>query len=194
MISMMLGRSDPEHYGELRILQFPRQVTVLGPVQVNNIINQDVEVSQTLTLLQQEGSEVEFGSLVTLPIQDSILYVQPLFITAEDAGIPELKRVVLVFGERVVMEESFEEALATMFDLDEEAPTEPADPGTPSQPTQPDRPRPPRPGDDVGLARVLEQAATLYERAQDSLAEGDFETYGRLIERLGTLLERAQRR
>jgi len=193
MISMMLGRSDPEHYGELRILQFPRQVTVLGPVQVNNIINQDVEVSQTLTLLQQEGSEVEFGSLVTLPIQDSILYVQPLFITAEDAGIPELKRVVLVFGERVVMEESFEEALATMFDLDGAAAIEPDDPGTPSQPTQPDRPRPPRPGDDAGLARVLEQAAALYERAQDALAEGDFETYGRLIERLGALLERAQR-
>lgn len=193
MISMMLGRSDPENYGELRILQFPRQVTVLGPVQVNNLINQDVEVSQTLTLLQQEGSDVEFGSLVTLPIQDSILYVQPLFITAEDAGIPELKRVVLVFGEQVVMEESFEEALASLFDLDPAAPTEPDEPSEPGRPDpRPTDPQRPGEGDDPGLARVLEEAAALYERAQDALAEGDFETYGRLIERLGRLLERAQ--
>lgn len=189
MISLMLGRSDPEHYGELRILQFPRQVTVLGPVQIDNLINQDVEVSQTLTLLQQEGSDVEFGSLVTLPIQDSILYVQPLFITAEDAGIPELKRVVLVFGEQVVMEESFDEALATLFDLD--APEAP-DPADPTDPT--DEPEPPEPGrsEDPGLARVLERAADLYEQAQDALAAGDFETYGRLIERLGSLLQSAQ--
>ena len=195
MISLMLARSDPEHYGELRILQFPRQVTVLGPVQVNNLINQDVEVSQTLTLLQQEGSEVEFGSLVTLPIQDSILYVQPLFITAEDAGIPELKRVVLVFGEQVVMEESFEEALATLFDLDGPVPTDPSEPAEPDEPTEPtDPPGRPRPGqaEDPALARVLQEAAALYDRAQDALAEGDFETYGRLIERLGRLLEQAQ--
>lgn len=193
MISMMLGRSDPENYGELRILQFPRQVTVFGPVQVNNLINQDVEVSQTLTLLQQEGSDVEFGSLVTLPIQDSILYVQPLFITAEDAGIPELKRVVVVFGEQVVMEESFEEALATLFDLDS-VPTEPTEPTDPIDRPDPSATRQPGPGqeDDPALARVLQQAAALYERAQDALAEGDFQSYGRLIERLGRVLERAQ--
>ena len=189
MIAMMLARSDPDNYGELRVLQFPRQVTVLGPVQVNNLINQDVEVSQTLTLLQQEGSEVEFGSLVTLPIQDSILYVQPLFITADDEGIPELKRVVLVFGEEVVMEESFEEALATLFDLQQQpgdGPDEPTDP-EPDEPVEPDAPV----GDGLA-AETLREAAELYEQAQDALAEGDFETYGRLIEELGALLEDAQ--
>ena len=190
MIALMLARSDPENYGELRILQFPRQVTVLGPVQINNLINQDVEVSQTLTLLQQEGSEVEFGSLVTLPIQDSILYVQPLFITAEDQGIPELKRVVLVFGEQVVMEESFDEALATLFDLEQtdepDVPDEPQEPGT-DEPDEPDDP-----AADGGIAaEVLREAADLYERAQEALAEGDFETYGRLIEELGELLQEA---
>lgn len=189
MIALMLARSDPENYGELRILQFPRQVTVLGPVQINNLINQDVEVSQTLTLLQQEGSEVEFGSLVTLPIQDSILYVQPLFITAEDEGIPELKRVVLVFGEQVVMEESFEQALASLFELEptEDVPAdEPVEPG-------PDEPQEPPDEPDVA-AEVLREAAELYERAQEALADGDFETYGRLIEQLGELLEDAQPR
>jgi uncharacterized protein len=189
MISMMLARSDPEHYGELRILQFPRQVTVLGPVQINNLINQDVEVSQTLTLLSQEGSETRFGSLLTLPIQDSILYVQPLFITAENEGIPELKRVILVFGEQVVMEESFEEALASLFDLDEPAVVPEPDPGEPGIDPDP-RPRPPA-GGDAELQRLIGRAASLYDRAQDALADGDFETYGRLIERLGRLLQDA---
>jgi uncharacterized protein len=158
-------------------------------VQINNLINQDVEVSQTLTLLSQEGSETRFGSLLTLPIQDSILYVQPLFITAENEGIPELKRVILVFGEEVVMEESFEEALATLFDL-EDAPVAPQpDPGEPGIDPDP-RPQPPA-GDDAELQQLLRRAASLYERAQDALADGDFETYGRLIERLGRLLQDA---
>lgn len=188
MISLMLARSDPENYGELRILQFPRQVTVLGPVQINNLINQDVEISQTLTLLQQEGSDVEFGSLVTLPIQDSILYVQPLFITAEDQGIPELKRVVLVFGEEVVMEESFDAAVAALFGLEDGEDGDEPEP----EPDEPGDAEPEEPSEDGGVAaELLRDASLLYERAQQALADGDFETYGRLIEELGELLEGA---
>ena len=193
MISLMLARSDPENYGELRLLQFPRQVTVLGPTQIDNLVNQDVEISQTLTLLQQEGSRVEFGSLLTLPVKDSLLYVRPLFITAENGGIPELKRVVVVFGEEVVMEETFEAALAQVFDLDEEPDIggQPEEPGEGEEP--PEEEPPAEPGGDRELARILEQAADTYERAQAALERGDFETYGRLIEQLGELLQQAER-
>ena len=191
MISLMLARSDPENYGELRLLQFPRQVTVLGPTQIDNLINQDVEISQTLTLLQQEGSLVEFGSLLTLPVQDSLIYVMPLFITAENAGIPELKRVVVVFGEEVAMEETFEAALAQVFDLEEE-PDIGGEPDEPDEPTDPTEEDPPEPAEDPQLQRILEEAADIYERAQAALERGDFETYGRLIEELGRLLEQAQ--
>ncbi len=191
MIAFMAARSDPDHYGELVNLQFPRQITVPGPVQVDNLINQDVEISRELTLLGQQGSNVSFGSLVILPIEEAILYVQPLFVTAADAGgIPELKKVVMVLGEEVVMEDTFEEALASLFDLEEPAaPTEPVEPQEPD-----DRQGPGRPDeDDARLQQVLQEAARLYERAQDALAEGDFETYGRLIQRLGRLLGTASR-
>ena len=187
MIAFMAGRSDPEHYGELVNMQFPRQVTVPGPVQVDNLINQDVTVSRERTLLGQQGSSISFGSLVILPIEDSILYVQPMFVTAADGGIPELKKVIMVLGEEVVIEDDFETALATMFELTEE-------PATPVEPTPPEEPggeEPEEPTEPAGVRRVLQQAAQLYERAQDALAEGDFETYGRLIERLGRLLEQA---
>ena len=189
MIAFMAARSDPGHYGELVNLQFPRQVIVPGPVQVDNLINQDVVVSRERTLLGQQGSEISFGSLVILPIEDSILYVQPMFVTAADGGIPELKKVILVLGERVVIGDDFESALASMFDLIEEpaAPEEPDEPGEPQEPEEPEEPTEPS----TGLRAVLEQAAGLYDRAQDALAEGDFETYGRLIERLGRLLEQA---
>jgi uncharacterized protein len=185
MISFMVARSDPDVYGELINLQFPRQQRVPGPAQVNATINQDFEIAQNLTLLRQEGSQVTFGSLVTLPIEDSILYVQPVFVRAEGIAIPELKRVVVVFGEEVVMEESFEEALASLFGLEEpQPPTEPQpEPGPGEEPA---------PTDGGELEDVIAEAGRLYERAQRALADGDFETYGRLIQRLGRLLEQAQ--
>jgi uncharacterized membrane protein (UPF0182 family) len=187
MIAFMVARSDPGHYGEVVILQFPRSKLVVGPLQVHNLINQDVDVSQTLTLLGQEGSEVSFGSLVTLPIDDSILYVQPLFVTGESIGIPELKRVLLVYGEQVVMGDSFEDALADLFGTAVPDTEEPPKGGEP----KPGGEEPPAGGD---LRSVLDQASRLYEDAQKALADGDFAEYGRLIEELGRLLEQAKPR
>ena len=193
MVALLAARSDPESYGEIFTLDFPRSRVVPGPVQINSLINQDEEISPILSLLAQRGSQVTFGSLVTLPISDSLLYIQPLFIRAQDGGIPELKYVVLVSGDEVVIGGTFEEALSELFtagvDLgepDEEDPAEeePQEPGQPEEPT----------GTDAELDRLIERAAGLYERAQEALADGDFETYGRLIEQLGRLLESAQNR
>jgi uncharacterized membrane protein (UPF0182 family) len=185
MISLMLARSDPEHYGEFLTLDFPSGKQVPGPIQVDNAINQDVEISQTLTLLRQGGSTVDFGSLVILPIEDSILYVQPLFVTAESVGIPELKRVVLALGEDVVMEETFEEALTSLFGLD-------AQPEVPEPQPSEGEEKPP-PTSTSTLEQLVAQAGRVYEQAQQALADGDFETYGRLIERLGRIIAQAER-
>jgi uncharacterized protein len=191
MVAFIVARSDPAHYGEVITLQFPRSRTVLGPAQVASVINQDVEISQTLTLLRQEGSDVSFGSLVTLPITDSILYVQPLFLTAEDIGIPELKRVIIVFGQDVVMENTFEEALASLFGL------EPAGEGPEPEPQPTGGGKPPKGGEQPTpqvseLERLIASAGDLYDRAQDALTRGDFATYGDLIEELGTVLDRIE--
>jgi len=187
MISFMLARSDPERYGELDLLEFPSSNPPLGPTQIDNLINQDVEISQTLTLLRQGGSDVQFGSLVIVPIEESLLYVQPLFVTAEgsgqgEGGIPELKRVVMVFGEQVAIGASFDQALTSLFDLEQPEETLPPDEDGPDEPPAP-----------VGrLAEVVAEASDVYERAQQALADGDFETYGRLITRLGELLDEAR--
>jgi uncharacterized membrane protein (UPF0182 family) len=188
MIAYMVGRSDPPNYGDLIALQFPRQRLVPGPVQVHNLINQDVDVSRTLTLLGQQGSRVTFGSLVTLPIEESLIYVQPLFVTAENVGIPELKRVVVVYGEEVVMEETFEEALAAVFG----APA-PPEPEAPPQDGGEDGGEEPPAGEGGDLQQLIRRAANLYEQAQDALAAGDFEEYGRLIEQVGRILAQAER-
>ena len=191
MIAFMAGRSDPENYGELVTLQFPRSRQVPGPSQVDNQINQDVETSQTLTLLGREGSVVQFGKLVILPIEDSILYIQPLFVTAENVGIPELKKVALVLGERVVLGDDFEDALGQLFDLGTEEPdptVSPSPGGTPSpSPTEGEDP-----SETQTLEELVDRAGRVYKQAQRALEDGDFETYGRLIKQLGRLLAQAE--
>jgi uncharacterized protein len=190
MIAFMAGRSDPENYGELVTLELPRQETVLGPSQVDNLLNQDVEISRTLTLLNQQDSVVHYGSLVVLPVDDAFVYVQPLFVEAagtgtEAVGIPELKRVVVVFGEEVSFAETFGEALAQAFDLE-------APPATGQPPPEDGAAPPPQQPSDGATQELIEEANALYERAQEALQDGDLARYGRLIERLGRLLEEAQ--
>jgi uncharacterized membrane protein (UPF0182 family) len=188
MVSNLIARSDPGHYGELVSLQFPRTVNIFGPQQVDNLINQDVAISETLTLLSQRGSSIQFGSLVILPIADSILYVQPLFIQAENIGNPELKKVALVLGEEVVLGDTFDEALNDLFNLDAEPEPEPTPSGGPSPEPSP----PSGGGGNAELQRLLTKAGRLYDRAQAALADGNFGEYGDLIERLGVLLQRAE--
>jgi uncharacterized membrane protein (UPF0182 family) len=189
MVALLAARSDPERYGEIFTLEFPRQTLVAGPQQIFSRINQDEEVAPTLSLLRQRGSDVTFGSLVTLPIADSILYIQPLFVRAQGGGIPELTYVFLISGDRVVIGSTFEDALEELFGTQtgEEPTEEPEDPEGPTEEPS-GQPEP----TDSELDALIERAADLYERAQEALAAGDFETYGRLIEELGELLESAQ--
>lgn len=187
MISFFTANSGPgDTYGELKVLQFPKQRVILGPIQINNLINQDPAISQELTLLSQAGagSRVIFGSLVTLPIEQSILYVQPLFVSAESEGIPELKRVIVVFGDRAVMTETFEDALAEIFGVEEGGGEQQGGGkgGGNGKPVE----------GESELQALIRQAARVYDQAQQALKDGDFETYGRLIQRLGTLLRRAE--
>ncbi|MEA2447183.1 MAG: uncharacterized protein QOK47_820 [Actinomycetota bacterium] len=185
MIAIMVGRSDPGSYGKVETLQFPRTVQVPGPVQVDNLINQEPDISRDLSLLRTGGSRIIFGNLVNLPIEDSILYIQPLFVVAEGGGIPELKRVFMVLGEEVVAENTFEEALNTMFELDQVV--QPEEPTTPEQPGKPTEP----PANQSKLERLVAKAGRLYEQAQQALASGDFGLYGDLIEQLGRVLDQA---
>jgi len=118
LTAWLAARSDPPNYGELVLYRFPRGRQYFGPQQVESRIDQDTEISQQLTLWSQSGSRVIRGNLLVIPIEDVLLYVEPLFLRAESSGsaLPELKRVIVADSERVVMRETLENALAALID------------------------------------------------------------------------------
>ncbi|PYP29885.1 MAG: hypothetical protein DMD49_12240, partial [Gemmatimonadetes bacterium] len=115
LASWMVARNDGEHYGQLVVYRFPKQSLVFGPSQIVNRINQETEISRQVSLWDQRGSQVIRGNLLVIPIEESLIYVQPLYLRAEGGTIPELKRVVVTHQNRVVMEETLEEGLARLF-------------------------------------------------------------------------------
>ncbi|MBI3947420.1 MAG: UPF0182 family protein [Armatimonadetes bacterium] len=111
----MCARNDPPNYGELIVYSFPKAKLVYGPSQVNARIEQEAQISQQLTLWRQGGSDVIRGNLLSIPIEQSLLYVQPLYLKAASGEIPELKRVIAAYGDRIAMETNLERALNTLF-------------------------------------------------------------------------------
>ena len=114
MIAWLAARCDPPDYGKLIVYEFPKDKLVYGPFQIEARINQNTEISRQLSLWNQMGSRVIRGNLV-VPIENSILYVSPLYLRAEQGQLPELKRVIAAYGDRVVMEETLPAALSALF-------------------------------------------------------------------------------
>ncbi|MCZ6628343.1 MAG: UPF0182 family protein [SAR324 cluster bacterium] len=115
MAAWMVARSDGENYGKLVAYTFPKQKLVFGPKQIAARINQDGAVSQQITLWDQSGSNVIRGTLLVIPIETSLIYIQPIYLKAEEGRIPELKRVVVAYLNEIAMGESLEDALAQIF-------------------------------------------------------------------------------
>lgn len=115
MISWLAARCDPEHYGKLVLFQFPKQKLIYGPRQIESRIDQDPTISQQITLWSQSGSRVVRGNLLVVPIADSLLYVEPLYLQAETSQLPELKRVIVAYDNRIAMEVDLDQALARIF-------------------------------------------------------------------------------
>jgi uncharacterized membrane protein (UPF0182 family) len=111
----LAARSDPPHYGKLVVYNFPKQKLIYGPRQIEARIDQDSFISQQLSLWNQRGSQVIRGNLLVIPIERSLVYVEPLYIAAEKGRLPELKRVIVGFGDRIAMEETLEGAIARVF-------------------------------------------------------------------------------
>jgi uncharacterized membrane protein (UPF0182 family) len=116
MIAWLAARCDPPDYGKLIVYEFPKDKLVYGPFQIEALINQNTEISQQLTLWNQMGSRVIRGNLLVIPIENSILYVSPLYLRATEGQLPELKRVIAAYGDRVVMRETLAEALSALFE------------------------------------------------------------------------------
>jgi uncharacterized membrane protein (UPF0182 family) len=187
LASWMVARNDGEHYGKLNVYRFPRQSLVFGPQQIVNRMNQDTEIARQISLWDQRGSEVIRGALMVIPIEESLIYVQPLYLRAEGGKIPELKRVIVAYQNRVVMEETLEAALARLFG-GEPSPT-PVLATTADSAAAP-VPVPVAAAPDTLPGALLARAREHYDRAVAAQRAGRWGVYGTEIDQLGEVLRR----
>ncbi|WP_224412847.1 UPF0182 family membrane protein [Oscillatoria salina] len=177
MVAWMAARSDGENYGTALLYEFPKQELIYGPGQIEARINQNPQISEQLTLWSQEGSNVIRGDLLVIPIEESILYVQPIYLRATEGELPELKRVIVAYNQDIVMETSLDRALAAIFGNEqaqrEELPT--------------DIRAIPTPGN------LTEAALQTFRQAQEAAQAGNWTEYGRLSDKLETILEQLNR-
>lgn len=177
LAAWIVARSDGDHYGELVVYRFPKQKLVFGPKQIVNRINQDPEISRQISLWDQRGSQVNQGNLLVIPIEESLLYVRPLYIRAEGGKIPELKRVIVAYENRIAMDETLAGALNSVFSG--MAPAVSTDETVDEIPS--DTP--------VEQDELINRANEHYEKALDAQRRGDWTEYGNEIDALGDILE-----
>lgn len=181
MVGWMAGRMDGENYGKLMVYEFDKQSTIYGPEQIESRINQDTVISQQLTLWDQKGSRVYRGNMMVIPFDTSVLYVEPIYLQAESSKLPELKRIIVGFGNTIVMDSNLEGALNQIFShggktaAGQTATTAPAQPGA------------------VDTVQTLtRQAREFYDLAQQKLQAGDWTGYGDNLNKLNDTIKRLE--
>jgi hypothetical protein len=185
LAAWMVARSDGSHYGHLLVFQFPKQKVVFGPRQIVARINQDQVISPQITLWNQQGSEVIQGTLLVIPIEESLLYIRPLYLRAAGGKIPELKRVIVAYQNQIVMEPTLDQAIEKIF-----------------RPGVVIRPPEDLPLDEAGgsaapttltgnesVGALADLARQHYDRALQAQREGNWAVYGDEIKQVGVMLE-----
>ncbi|PKN33076.1 MAG: UPF0182 family protein [Deltaproteobacteria bacterium HGW-Deltaproteobacteria-19] len=179
LAAWLAARCDAPGYGKLVVYTFPRDRLIFGPKQVDARINQDSYISQQLTLWSQHGSRVIRGSLLVIPIERSLLYVQPLYLAASDAvGLPELRRVIVAYENEVVMEENLDLALQRLFGARKAAVASAAGAVTPAVEQK------------ASLREQASEAMKAYQRAMEMQRQGNWAGYGEEVRKLEQILKK----
>lgn len=176
------ARSD--EYGKIRILKLPSNTTVDGPQQVQSKFNSDPNIAREINILQRGDSEVEYGNLLTVPLEGGLLYVEPVYVRGADTNYPRMRKVLVTYGDRIAFEDTLEAALDSVFntsggdDSDEDPPAEDEEesPGT-TPPTN---------------EEALAEAQEAFEEGQEALQKGDWEAYGKAQKKLQDALKEAE--
>ncbi len=176
MVSWLAARNDKENYGKLILFKFPKNKHIYGPSQIEARIDQDSNISQQLTLWNQRGSQVLRGNLLVIPIKDTILYVEPLFLQAEQSNLPELKRVIVAFGDEIVMEETLGESLESIFGKEKFEPIT-------QKPTTEDKDI-----DEQTINSIVQEINRTFNDAQNKLKSGNWSGYGESLKNLEELI------
>ncbi len=184
MTAWMAARNDAPNYGKLIAYLFPKQKLIYGPRQIDARIDQDAEISKQLSLWNQRGSSAIRGSLLAIPIEKSILYIQPLYLSAEKGQLPELKRVIVAFGNSIAMEETLELSLQRVFggELIRDRGARPAGAAAP-----------PVAREKADREHALE-ALQHYRRAQEYMKQGNWAAYGEELRKMDEALRSVERR
>jgi uncharacterized membrane protein (UPF0182 family) len=189
LAAWLVARADGEHYGKLVSYRFPKQKLIFGPKQIIGRINQEPEISRQLTLWDQRGSQVIFGTMMMIPIRDSLIYVRPLYLRAETGKIPELRRVIVAAENQIAMEPTLEASLARIFGSGGGS----ASAAAPAAPTATDATTSAAPAAPAATGSLAAQAKQHYERAVQAQRDGDWARYGEELKQLGAILEQMAR-
>lgn len=184
-IGWLAARCDGEHYGKLLAYYFPKEKLVYGPSQIENRIQQDTTITEQLALWSRGGSRVIRGNLLFIPVGKSNLYVEPVFLQAEAGGLPELKRVIVAAGDKIVMRPTLDESISAVFGTELQPATPVIQP--PTQPPDVEKPELPQSKD---INTLIEEANQHYSAAQQYLKSSDWTGYGREMDLLREVLEK----
>ncbi len=186
LTAFLTARSDPGSYGKLQAFVMPRGEQIDGPLVVNNAIQSEPAIATELTQLDQRGSKAIYGQVQMIPLEDSILYVRPLYVTSEQTNLPEVKRVIVVFGGKAVMRTTLKESLTALFGDAPETLEAGAGDGGQAPPADDALPT-------ADIAVLLERAEAAYREAEAALRDGDLATYQRKNKEAGQLISEARR-
>jgi len=184
MAAILGARMDGVNYGKLFLNKFPAETTVYSPYLFKQRISQDTTISAQLSLWNTGGSQVQYGDTVILPIKNSLLYIEPLYLRASGANsIPEMKKIIISYDNKLLMVDNIESGLEQIFNYQAPNTVTPGATGTPGttatlSPTK---------------VKLIKQANELYTKALDAQKSGDWAKYGDYINQLGTMLKQLNR-
>ena len=180
MTALLVARNDGDNYGELILYQFPKNKTVYGPEQVEAQIDQNTEISKEFALWNNNGTKYSRGNMFVIPINSSILYVEPVYLEATNASIPEVKRIIVAYGDRIAYEETLAECLVSLFGDGAEEGVDSDKPSTEDEGTV----------DNSQLtdSELIEKAVTAYNNAESAMQSGDWAAYGKHLDELESIL------
>ncbi len=181
LTAFMIATSNPDDYGQLNVYDTPPGQTVTGPLQADSEINQDSNVSSTITLLDQHGSEVLLGNNLTVPLDSSVLYIRPLYVTSTTNPMPQLRYVIAVFNQEVGIEPTLDGALSDVLNTNVSG-SSPSNSGGSTT----------APATSSTVAEYLAQASADYAAAQKALASGKLGTYQQDVNKMNEQLKLAQ--
>ena len=176
MVSLLAARMDGDNYGKMVLYKFPSKGTVYSPVLFKQKMNQDTVISKELSLWNTEGSEVLFGETLIIPIKNSLLYVEPMYLRARgEKSIPEMKRVAVSYGDKILLADNIESALAQLFDYNDKNNTveDKYDSAI-----------------DEKTLETIKNAKDIYNKALESQKSGNWAEYGTYIKQLGEILDK----